>query len=337
MNITDIAFPNLNIYLQNVPRSISVFGFEIAFYGIIVALGFFLGISLASAEANRIGLKKDCWWDAAVWLILFTIIGARIYYVIFSWDMYKNDLLGIFNLRNGGLAIYGGVIAGFLTIFIYTRIAKINYAAMADAGVLGLLLGQIMGRWGNFFNREVFGRYTDNIFAMRLPIDAVRASDITPDLAAHIQEGTNYIQVHPTFFYESALNLLLLILLLLYRKHKKFDGELALCYFLGYGVIRFVMEGVRTDRLMLFNTNIAVSQALSAVMVVFALIMLIIMHIRAHMGKATLTVNTAGGVNGGSADKTGRNLLEEPDISGTDVKAAGEKKNDDLKIIEITE
>lgn len=287
MQTTDIWFPNMDIYLTNVPKSVTIFGFEVAFYGIIIALGFFFGIALAAHEANRIGLEKDCWWDASVWMILFSIIGARVYYIVFSWDLYKNDLKQVFNLRNGGLAIYGGVLAGIATIVIYAKRHKISPLAMLDCGIFGLLLGQIMGRWGNFFNREVFGGYTNNLFAMRLPVDAVRASDITEELASHIEYGTSYIQVHPTFLYESMGNLLILIILLIYRYYKKFDGEMLYLYFFGYGVLRFIMEGIRTDRLMIGNTNLAVSQVLSGCMIAFAVVMLSINYVKVVKNNVT--------------------------------------------------
>lgn len=266
MGNMDIAFPNLHIYLSNVPKSISVFGFEIAFYGIIIALGVFLGFVLASKEGRRLGQPDDLWWDFSIYAILFSVIGARIYYVVFSWNVYKNNLLEIFNLRKGGLAIYGAVIGGFLTLYVFARIKKQSFFSMADAGVFGLLTGQIIGRWGNFMNREVFGGYSDGLFAMRLPIEAVRAADISPDIASNIIEGTNYIQVHPTFLYEGALNLALLLIMWAYRKHKKFNGEMVLWYLGGYGIIRFFVEGIRTDQLKFGHTNIAVSQVLGGVL-----------------------------------------------------------------------
>lgn len=282
MGKMDIAFPNLHIYLSNVPKSISVFGFEIAFYGMIIALGVFLGFMLASKEGKRLGQPDDLWWDFIVWAIVFSVIGARLYYVIFSWDMYKDNPMQIFNIRNGGLAIYGAVIGGILTLYVFSRIKKQSFLSMADAGVFGLLLGQIIGRWGNFMNRECFGGYTDGLFAMRLPIEMVRSSDISPNIAAHIVEGTNYIQVHPTFLYESGLNLILLLVMWAYRKHKKFDGEMILWYLGGYGIIRFFVEGLRTDQLQIGQTGIAVSQMLGGGLFAASLIILIVMHIRLH-------------------------------------------------------
>ena len=269
---TDIAFPNLGIYLNNVPKGFSVFGFQIAFYGVIIGIGVLCGVLMAAHVAKKEGMDPDMIWDFAIYAIIFSIMGARIYYVIFQWDMYKENLISVFNLRNGGLAIYGAVIAAFLTLFVYTRVKKQSFLKMVDVCVPGLILGQAIGRWGNFTNREVFGGYTDNLVAMRLPRLAVRARDITPDIEAHITavNGVEYIQVHPTFLYESLWNLLILCLMLVYHKHKKFNGETWLLYLGGYGLGRFWIEGIRTDQLYLTGTSIPVSQLIAIICVVVA-------------------------------------------------------------------
>ena len=272
MDLMDIAFPNMGIYLRNIPKSFSVFGFEIALYGVIIGIGVVAGITMAARWAKVTGQDPEVYWDFSIYAVIFSIIGARIYYVIFEWDNYKNNLLSILNLREGGLAIYGGVIAAFTTLFIYAKLKKQNAFRMADTGVLGLILGQAIGRWGNFTNREVFGEYTNNIFAMRLPVDIVRSIDISDSLAEHIVEGTNYIQVHPTFLYESLWNLGLLIIMLLYYKHKKFEGEIALLYLGGYGLGRAWIEGIRTDQLFIPGTHIPVSQVLAIVLFVGSLL-----------------------------------------------------------------
>ena len=258
----DNAFPFLNIYLENVPKTFTVFGITIALYGLIIGIGMILAFVLITHVAKKNGLDPDDFYDMGIWLIIFGIIGARIYYVIFSWDYYKNNLGEIINLRQGGLAIYGGVIAGFTALIVWCRVKKKSICKMGDVAFMGVLVGQIMGRWGNFTNREVFGGYCDNIFAMRLPISAVRSRDISDELASHIADGTNYIQVHPTFLYESFYNLVLLSLIYIFFKKKAFDGEAILWYLGGYGIGRFIIEGIRTDRLLIPGTGLAVSQLL---------------------------------------------------------------------------
>ena len=280
MGKMDIAFPHLNIYLENVPKSFTVFGFSIALYGVIIGLGFFLALILISKIAGATGQNPDTYWDVATFVIVFSIIGARIYYVFFAWDYYKDNPISVFNIRNGGLAIYGGVIAGFLTAFIYCRIKKVNFFLLTDTIMPGLLLGQVMGRWGNFTNREAFGEYTDNLLAMRLPVEAVRSGGDLEIMKAHMVEGTNYIQVSPTFLYESMWNLCLLIIILLYIKHKKFDGEIVLLYLGGYGLGRFWIEGLRTDQLIMHTTGLPVSQMLAICLVVFSVTAMIIKRLK---------------------------------------------------------
>lgn len=277
---TSISFPNLGIYLENVGKSIELFGLEIAFYGIIIGCGVMAGIVMAAMEAKRTGQNPDTYYDLALYAVVLSVIGARIYYVIFSWDQYKHDLLSIFNIRQGGLAIYGGVIAAVITVFVYGRVKKISFAKLADTAVLGLILGQIIGRWGNFFNREAFGEYTNNLFAMRLPLDAVRSSDVTELMMEHVEmlEGTAYIQVHPTFLYESLWNLGVLLFMLWWRKHKKFEGEVFLLYLFGYGVGRFWIEGLRTDQLLIPGVGLPVSQVLAAVLVVVSAVTILILR-----------------------------------------------------------
>lgn len=286
MQAGDIAFPHLGIYLHNVPQGFYIGSLYIALYGLIIAIGMILGLSLANHESDRLGNPKDTFWELAVPLMFFSVLGARIYYVIFFWDYYRDHLNELLDIRGGGLAIYGGVIVGFLTIFIYSRIKKLSYFRLLDCAVTGLLVGQILGRWGNFTNREVFGGYTDNLVAMRLPLETVRSRDVTQELMDHMPQGANYIQVHPTFLYESVLNAILLLVMWLYRKHKRFDGECALLYLGGYGLIRFFVEGIRTDQLKLWHSNIAVSQALGLVLFVGALLCEIFVRIRLGKKKA---------------------------------------------------
>ncbi|MGI6094225.1 MAG: prolipoprotein diacylglyceryl transferase [Lachnospiraceae bacterium] len=267
-----IGFPNLGIFLEHVGKNFSVFGFEIAYYGIVLTLGMAVGITICVREANRTGQNGDMYLDLLVFTMFTSLVGARLYYVIFSWDYYKDNLWEIINVRHGGLAIYGGIIAGAITIFIFCRVKKVSFPLMADTVAMGLVIGQIIGRWGNFFNREAFGGYTDGLLAMRLPVSAVRKSEITPAMWEHVEmiSGVEYIQVHPTFLYEGLWNLGVLLVLFFYRKKKKFDGEVFLLYLVGYGLGRFWIEGLRTDQLLLPVVGLPVSQLLSAVLAVVA-------------------------------------------------------------------
>ncbi|MBR5419540.1 MAG: prolipoprotein diacylglyceryl transferase, partial [Lachnospiraceae bacterium] len=180
---------------------------------------------------------------------------------------YKDNPVSVLFLRQGGLAIFGGVLGALLSVWIYARIKKVPFLELFDSIALAFPLGQLIGRWGNFFNREVFVGYTDNLVAMRLPIEAVRARDISPALAETIVEGTNYIQVHPTFLYESLWNLGLLIFLFSFRKKKRFPGEILCLYLTGYSLGRFWIEYLRTDRLYVGNTTVPVSMAVSLIMI----------------------------------------------------------------------
>ena len=267
---TTIRFPHLGLTL-NPGKSFTVFGIEIAYYGVIIALGMLAGALVAYREAKKTGQKVDDYIDFTLYTLIAAIIGARIYYVIFEWDYYSAHPLEIFNLRAGGLAIYGGVLASALTLFIFTKVKKLKFWLMADTAVQGLIIGQIIGRWGNFFNREAFGGYTDSLFAMQLPVS--EAKGITQELIEHLVtiDGVSYVQVHPTFLYEGTWNLLLFIGICLYKRHKKFDGEIFAIYLMGYGVGRFIIEGLRTDQLVIKALGgIAASQVLSIMLIILA-------------------------------------------------------------------
>ena len=280
-----IRFPNLGIVLPHVGRSFSVFGFEIAFYGVAVAIAMAAGVFMAMHVAKMTGHDPELIFDFALWALVLSVIGARIYYVVFSWDYYKDNLLEIFNLRAGGLAIYGGVIGGILTGIVFSRVRKVNALVLLDMAAPGMVLGQAVGRWGNFFNREAFGGYTNGLLAMQLPMDAVRPEEITSAMMENISEidKIRFIQVHPTFLYESLWNLgVLLILLLVIRKGwKKFDGEILLLYILGYSAGRFWIEALRTDQLKLGGTGLPVSRLLAAAAAVVSALILAVMLVRA--------------------------------------------------------
>ena len=242
----------------------------------IIATGFLLGLIVsyyAAKHENK--FDPELVFDYLITMIIPAIVGARLYYVIFSWDYYKNHLSEIIQIRNGGLAIYGGVIAGAITLYIFCKKKHLSMLQFGDVAVKGLLVGQILGRWGNFFNREAFGSYTNSLFAMQIPtnffIEHGRIDEIVSnglyDKATYVvsgNEAATFIQVHPTFLYESMWNLVLLLLI-----RKKFDGELIAIYCIGYGIGRFLIEGLRTDSLMIGSTGIRVSQILALILAVF--------------------------------------------------------------------
>ena len=270
----DLRFVHLGITIEYLQNHITIFGFSIAFYGIIIVIGMLLGMTLAARDAERRGIGEDTIYDFSLLDIVFGVIGARLYYVFFQWDNYRGNLLEILNLRAGGLAIYGGVIGGILSLMFYCKRKKQNFLNLADSSILGVLVGQILGRWGNFFNAEAFGRYTDSLFAMQLRRDIVNPIMINSALLQHLVRvnGVDYIQVHPTFLYESVWNLCLLLFLLWYRPKKRFTGEMFFLYLGGYGLGRVWIEGLRTDSLLVPGTGIAVSQALAGICVLVALL-----------------------------------------------------------------
>lgn len=268
----DIRFPHLGIELAHVGKAINLGGFNIAYYGIIMALGMVAGYFMAAWQAKRTGQNPELYLDLALWDIIFAVIGARTYYVIFSWSYYSEHPAEILNLRGGGMAIYGGVIGGVLTTLMFSKIRKQSFLQLVDTACTGLLVGQIIGRWGNFFNREAFGDYTNSLFAMQIPKRDVRVSDLTDSITSHLVsvDGVQYIQVHPTFLYELLWNIPVLVILIWLTPKKQYHGQIFLLYLLLYGLGRVWIEGLRTDQLLLFGTHLPVSQLLSALLVLFA-------------------------------------------------------------------
>ena len=264
-----ISFPGLFGDWEFNPDPIAIhIGHGVYWYGIILACAMLAGLFLCMKQAKRFGLTEDNVLDLVLWAVPCCILGSRIYYVIFYLDLYRSadgslDWGRIIAIWDGGLAIYGTVIAGVIVVLIFTKVKKLRFAAMTDLAAMGLLLGQIIGRWANFINREAFGGLTELPWRMRLWVSA-----------------SQYIEVHPTFLYESLWNLVgLLLMLFVITKGRRFDGENTWFYFLWYGLGRAWIEGLRTDSLYLFDWTfmgqpIRVSQALSMVMVVVAAVML---------------------------------------------------------------
>ena len=292
-----IRFPHLGICLEHVGKSFLVFGIEIAYYGVTIAVAMMAGIFLALYVAKKTGQNPDDYFDMAIVGIVISVICARLYYVIFSWEEYKDDLLSILNTREGGLAIYGGVIGAMLTMLYFKRKKKIPFGLLGDTACCGIILGQIIGRWGNFFNREAFGGYTDNLLAMQLPLDAVRSGEVTAQMMEHLQiiDGVKFIQVHPTFLYESLWNAGVLIFLLYKINHRKFNGEVFLCYLGGYGLGRVWIEGLRTDQLLLPVVHWPVSQLLAGVMVVVSILLIVLLRKKGDTPKGENRRNESDG------------------------------------------
>lgn len=255
-----ISFPMLGDLTLNPPAYINVLGREIYFYGILIAIGFLLAIFYCTRISRRFGIKEDDLYDLFIWLIPLSILGARLYFVAFKLDYYLAHPAEILAVWEGGLAIYGGVIAGFIVICLVCRHKKLPVGAVLDVVVFGLLIGQIIGRWGNFMNREAFGAETMAFCRMGLT---------APD-------GTT-IYVHPTFLYESLWNLACLVFLHVFvrRGKRRYDGQCTLIYFLWYGIGRSWIEGLRTDSLYIGSTGIRVSQMLSVLLAAAALAALI--------------------------------------------------------------
>ena len=319
----DIWFVNLGLKFSDWVKSFKIGNFEIYFYGCIIALSVLLALTVASIVAKKTGQNADDYAELMIWGVVFGIIGARLYYVAFDWDAYKDNLKEILNLRAGGLAIYGGVIAGALTGWIFCRVKKLNFRQILDTAFVGVVLAQAAGRWSNFVNMECFGGYTDNLLAMRLNIAKVNGSMITQELLekAVTVDGVSYIQVHPTFLYESLWNLALFIILLLVTRKKRFHGQVFLLYLMGYGVGRFWIEGLRTDQLKIGHTGVAISQVVSVVLCAAALVLYFIGMKKAKEAEAILAKAEAE-----AAEEIRGNVLEmiEEDRKASEAIAAAE-------------
>ena len=274
-DLNTISFPKLGIDLNIDPTAFNIGGFGIQWYGIIIVLGLVLAMWYVLPKMHRFGIDPDKGIDAIIGGVIGGLIGARVYYVAMRWDEYKGNLKEILNTRNGGLAIYGGIIGALIVGLIICKIKKIKMLPMLDITVIGLLIGQGIGRWGNFVNQEAFGTNTDSIFGMtggRIQATILRQSAY---MDGTMQGVSEQYAVHPCFLYESFWCLLGFVVLALWSRRRKYDGQLLLMYMAWYGGERFIVEGLRTDSLMI--GNIRVSQALSAIIFVTSVILQIIM------------------------------------------------------------
>ena len=256
-----VSFPVLGNLVLNPPASVTVFGREIYWYGILIALAFLLAMSWCVRHAKAVSLTSDNVYDVILWLIPLSIIGARLYYVLFRLDYYLKYPAEIIRIWEGGLAIYGGLLSGVLVIFLTARRKHFSALSMLDLIAPACMLGQAIGRWGNFMNREAYGRTTDIFCRMGLQMN-----------------NGEFIYVHPTFLYESLWNLAGFCFLSRFvaQGKRRYPGQAALLYFLWYGLGRVWIEGLRTDSLMLGNTGIRVSQLLSLLLALTSAILLIL-------------------------------------------------------------
>lgn len=271
---TPISFPSLGIEV-NPPMGFGFGEYEIRFYGVIIALGLLLAAVYGLRRRKAFGLTQDDILDGALAIIPFAIICARAYYCAFAWHEYKANPISVLYIWNGGLAIYGGVIGAAIGIVVYCKIKKIPVGTALDITSLGFLIGQALGRWGNFFNREAFGSQTESFLRMGL------------NLTENGRVASQMYYYHPTFLYESLWNLAGFVLLHFLSKKRKYDGQIALGYVAWYGLGRTFIEGLRTDSL--YWGPFRVSQVLAAISCLIAVAALVILHFRPHK---ELYVNT---------------------------------------------
>lgn len=260
-----IRFPGLGIEFGYVPAVLRVFGVEISLYGMIIAVGMLAGLAFMLLEAKRAKENLNHCLMTFIWAVIGGIVGARLFYVAFMWKQYQDDYTELFRIDHGGMAVYGGIFGAVVLVSVYCYIRKVSFMKMADYASIGAVTAQMIGRWGDLFNRESFGEYTGIMFRMQLPLASVRTSEVTSLMRDNLvtEEGTSYILVHPTFLYESAWCFFLLILLLAYLRKQKFTGEIFMRYLAGYGLGRTVIEWMRTDKLWIPGFGISVSMVIS--------------------------------------------------------------------------
>lgn len=284
LSYTLISFPGLGLELDP-PSTIQLGPLTIHFYGLIIAVGMLLAVLYASKRSKEFGLKEDDLIDGVLWVAPFAIICARLYYCIFEWDQYASNPISILYIWNGGLAIYGGVLGAVIGLSVFCKVRKIKATAMMDVVSLGLLIGQLVGRWGNFMNREAFGAPTDSFLRMGLYNTATGAVEY----------------YHPTFLYESLWNFVGFLLLHFLSKKRKYDGQVALGYVAWYGLGRAFIEGLRMDSL--YWGPFRVSQVLAGVSCVAAVAVLLWQGFRPH-DPAKMLVNQAKEAKSEEAHKT---------------------------------
>lgn len=299
-----ISFPGLGLSFNPSRVAFSIGSKPIYWYGIIIAAGFLLAVYYAMRRADQFGLTQDNIIDMLICAVPLAIIGARAYYCLFSWNLYKDDPIRVLYIWEGGLAIYGGVIGAAIGLFLYTKVKKVKTSALLDIGGLGLLIGQSIGRWGNFMNREAFGAQTDSFLRMGLT-DASGAT----------------IYVHPTFLYESVWNAIGLLILHFYSKRRKFDGQIFLMYLGWYGLGRMFIEGLRTDSLYVGSSNLRVSQLLAGICFLAVVIFLVYDKIFREHDPKDLYVNQVAQRKAAEAVATAEDAVSETEEEAETVEA----------------
>ncbi|MBR6394609.1 MAG: prolipoprotein diacylglyceryl transferase [Ruminococcus sp.] len=285
-DVHEISFPELGWTFHIDPTAFKVFGLEIQWYGLLITVGLALALIYCFSKMKRFGIDPDRAIDAVIGGVLGGLIGARLYYVAFQWDQYKKSSFSetfkaVVNTREGGLAIYGGIIGALTIGLIVSHFRKVKKLPLLDLTVLGLLIGQGVGRWGNFVNQEAFGTNTNSFLGMtggRIQNTIIRETQIGGDMYIHDQATVVWDKaVHPCFLYESLWCLLGFFLLAWFSKRRKYDGQLFLMYLTWYGAERFVVESLRTDSLYIGSSNLRVSQLLSAVVCIASIILQIVL------------------------------------------------------------
>lgn len=271
--MTYVSFPAISEKIVEIsPVAFTVFGRGIRWYGLIICTAIILAILNTIRNAKKEGISTDDVLDYAIFAVPLAIVGARLYYVLTSGNTYKS-LLDVIAIWNGGLAIYGAIIAGAITVFVVSKVKKISFLKIGDAAIPSVLLGQCIGRWGNFCNGEAFGHLDKIEFLGKvIPTPSFESNYFLRMVVASEATNGRYMTVHPTFLYESVWNLVGFVLLTLIYRRKKFDGQMILCYLAWYGLGRFFIEGLRTDSLLLGQTNIRVSQLLALLTLVFSIL-----------------------------------------------------------------
>ncbi len=319
--MSSIVFPGLGFQVNVKDIAFRIFGWPIHWYGIIIALGFLLAVAFCSRRANRYGVEQDDIMDLLIYAVPLCIIGARLYYVIFYLDLYRNadgslNFGRMVRIWDGGLAIYGGIIVAILVLLVFCKKRKLCFLAFADLGSFGMLIGQLVGRWGNFVNVEAYGGPTDLPWRMGIFDDAVTGV-------------YQYMEVHPTFLYESLWNLLgLLLLIFLVEKRRKFDGQIFLSYMAWYGLGRAWIEGLRTDSLYFFSTGLRVSQVLAIAICVVATAVLVFQLFRPH-GSQDLWPNRLKAMKAAAAVEEETDVPEEVGSAEEILEALKEEENND--------